>query len=289
MLCYSLAREKSVPFLRKSSFVSFCGDASWIRRLGLCRTHSAHSNGGQSSTIPTNVLSSAIDTSTKKALILKNASVSESSGESIGADKDLVMTPAESLSTAIEAVRSRGILPSLNEAQIQEMNVLDARFERLCQEELGPVRGIETTRQIIQEERLEKRATKEVANIYLNNWLYSRYALQLGYERLNKVPAQVVAETLIRVGTEIRFFRYKNPKTILKELFRYGRSAMQARYQQKDALAVAKAARPNGPTTARQAAAVKEDPRLWDESLFAHKWVGKQIHRPSKWGRKRKK
>jgi hypothetical protein len=234
-------------------------------------------------------------TSFTKSINLENVSVSKSSGEITGVDMCPVLTPLETLTAAIEAVRSRGILPSLSEAQVQELNVLNARFERLCQEELGPLRGIETTRQIIKEERLEKRATKEVANIYLNNWLYSRYALQLGYERLNKVPALVVAETLIRVGTEIRFYRYKNPKTILKELFRYGRSVMQARYQQKDSLAVAKAAAPPVPAparpvaAARPSAAVKEDPRLWDESLFAHKWVGKKIHRPSKWGRKRKK
>jgi hypothetical protein len=279
MLCYSLVRGKSVPFLRKGCFVSFCGDA---------RTRSAHTTGDQSSKIPTNVLSSAMNTSSTKTFNLENTSDSKSSAESACVDMYRVMTAAETLTAAIEAVRSRGILPSLSEAQAQELNVLNARFKRLCQEELGPVRGIETTRQIIQEERLEKRATKEVANIYLNNWLYSRYALQLGYERLNKVPAQVVAETLIRVGTEIRFFRYKNPKTILKELFRYGHSAMQARYQQKDALAVTKAATPPEPAAARTVAAVKEDPRLWDESLFAHKWVGRKIHRPSKWGRKRK-
>jgi hypothetical protein len=285
MLCYSLVREKSVSLLRKGSFASFCGYASWVRRLALYQTHSAHSKGGRSTKIPANVISNAMYTSFTKSINLENVSVSKSSGEITGVDMCPVLTPLETLTAAIEAVRSRGILPSLSEAQVQELNVLNARFERLCQEELGPLRGIETTRQIIKEERLEKRATKEVANIYLNNWLYSRYALQLGYERLNKVPALVVAETLIRVGTEIRFFRYKNPKTILKELFRYGRSVMQARYQQKDALAAA----PPVPAPARPAAAVKEDPRLWDESLFAHKWVGKKIHRPSKWGRKRKK
>jgi hypothetical protein len=124
--------------------------------------------------------------------------------------------------------------PEWTDTMQRHLDRLEKRFERLELEPYGRNRGIELARQMIESEKLVKKGTKAAGNVYLNNWIYTRYALKLGYRRINDMPGDVLANTLIREGTEIRFFKFKNPKTILKELYRFNHSTMQERYRQKD-------------------------------------------------------
>jgi hypothetical protein len=170
--------------------------------------------------------------------------------------------------------------PVMTDAMQVELETLNRRFERLELEPYGPTRGITTTLQLIKEEKLEARITKRVANLYLNNWIYKRYALRLEYPLLTQVPSDVVANTLIREGTTIRFFRYKNPKTILKELFRYGESVMQQRYFKKDADSLKPPKPVENPLTPEEE---EYERRAWDRKLFAPKPFGHKRKRLGKW------
>ena len=125
----------------------------------------------------------------------------------------------------------------------RDLAILEKRFLLLELEPHGRRRGIEVAQQIIREEKLEQRATKAVANTHLNNWIYRRYSLPLGYDKITDVPSDLLANTLIRDGTTIRFWKYKNAKTILKEMYRYPQrpTTMQQRYLEKDQKAMAKA------------------------------------------------
>ncbi len=158
----------------------------------------------------------------------------------------------------------------------KEMATLEKRFLRLELEPHGKTRGIQVARQMIEEEKLEKRATKPLANIYLNNWIYRYYALKLGYDKLNDVPGEVLANNMIREGTTIRFWKYKNPKTVLKEMFRYPNrpTVMQRRYIDKDRKAEAQKETPKNSTLTPEEE--ERERRMWDPNLFKPKLYGKK-------------
>ena len=112
--------------------------------------------------------------------------------------------------------------PRFTEAMKAQYDVIEQRFvQRLDHERPGRNRGIECARQIVLEEQLEKKASTACGNLYLNNWIYRRFTLPLGYRRMIDVPGDLLANTLIREGTTIRFTRYGDPKKILLELYRY--------------------------------------------------------------------
>ena len=165
----------------------------------------------------------------------------------------------------------------------KDLAILEKRFLRLELEPHGRHRGIEVARQMIEEEKLEKRVTKGVANVYLNNWIYRLYSLRLGYDKITDIPGEILAHHLIRDGTTIRFWKYKNPKTILKEMYRYPTrpTAMQQRYIDKDQkeerkdTTVAATATTNSMTPEEE----EREKRMWDPNLLRPKPYGTKKHR----------
>ena len=112
--------------------------------------------------------------------------------------------------------------PRFTESMKREYDVIEQRFtQKLDHESHGRNRGIECARQMVLEEKIEKKASTACGNLYLNTWLYRRFTLPLGYQRIRDVPGVLLANTLIRDGTTIRFDRYKDPKLIILELYRY--------------------------------------------------------------------
>jgi hypothetical protein len=112
--------------------------------------------------------------------------------------------------------------PRFTEAMEGQYKVIEQRFvQKLDHERPGRHRGIECARQMVLEEKLEKKASTACGNLYLNTWIYRRFSLPLGYRRITDVPGVVLANTLIREGTTIRFERYKDPKLIILEMYRY--------------------------------------------------------------------
>jgi hypothetical protein len=112
--------------------------------------------------------------------------------------------------------------PRFTEAMQGQYEVINQRFvQKLDHERPGRNRGIECARQMVLEEKLEKKASRACGNLYLNTWIYRRFTLPLGYRRITDVPGEVLANVLIREGTKIRFQRYKDPKLIILEMYRY--------------------------------------------------------------------
>lgn len=93
--------------------------------------------------------------------------------------------------------------------------------QKLDHERPGRNRGIECARQIVLDENIEKKASTATGNLYLNTWIYRRFCLPLGYTRFTDVPGVILANKLIREGTTVRFERYKDPKLIVVEMYRY--------------------------------------------------------------------
>ena len=178
--------------------------------------------------------------------------------------------------------------PKLSAEMKKDLAILEKRFIRLEFEPHGRYRGIDVARQMIMEEKLDKVYTKAVANLYLNNWIYRRYALKLGYNKITDVPGEIVANTLIRDGTTIRFWKYKNPKTILKEMYRYPTrpTSMQQRYIEKDYKAES-LKNDNGTNTVSVTTPMTPEEeelekRMWDPTLFRPKLYGYKARREAK-------
>jgi hypothetical protein len=214
------------------------------------------------------------------------SSTEDVSSSSITPTGEITAPPEESAKVPAipPPIAATYVAPPLTEEMKRELDLLQRRFARLELEPHGPKRGIATTLKIMAEEKLEERITTSLANIYLNNWIYRRYALRLGYPVLIQVPGEVVANTLIREGTTVRFWKYKNPKTVLKELFRYGESVMQQRYLKKDADSL----KPKPPSLLTPEEEAYEK-RAWDYSLYAPKPYGHKRKRPGKWRKLKKK
>lgn len=112
--------------------------------------------------------------------------------------------------------------PRFTEGMKKEYDAIERRFVQKLDDQIpGRNRGIECARQIVLDEKIEKKASTACGNIYLTKWIYRRFTLPLGYRRIYDVPGVVLANTLIRDGTTIRFPRYKDPKLILLEMYRY--------------------------------------------------------------------
>ena len=100
----------------------------------------------------------------------------------------------------------------------------------------GTIRGRHAVRTILTENKLHKKPNSAVCQGTLNQWLYRRHALKLGYLTLKDVPSVVLANSLIREGTKIRFHSLDHVKNVLKEIFRYGTSQLlDNHYLPKDA------------------------------------------------------
>ena len=187
-----------------------------------------------------------------------------------------VLCKQHSSVSAIDGCKNGEKPPKWTAAMEKELAILEKRFFRLELEPHGKTRGIEVARQMIVEEKIEKRATKPMANIYLNNWIYRYYALKLGYDKLTDIPGEVLANDMIREGTTIRFWKYKNPKTILKEMFRYPDrpTVMQQRYIDKDRKAESRkgTVQVNALTPEEE----ERERRMWDPNLFKPKLYGKK-------------
>jgi hypothetical protein len=170
--------------------------------------------------------------------------------------------------------------PKLTAEMQRDLAILEKRFIRLELEPHGRRRGIEVTQQMLREEKLDK-ATKAVANIWLNNWIYRRYSLPLGYDKITDVPGDILAHTLIREGTEIRFWKYKNAKTILKEMYRYPQrpTTMQQRYLEKDQKAMNNDGKNDTATPPLTPEEEERERRMWDPRLFRPKLYGYKARR----------
>ena len=112
--------------------------------------------------------------------------------------------------------------PKFTETMRKEYDAIERRFvEKLDHERPGRNRGIECARKIVLDEQIEKKASTACGNLYLNTWIYRRFTLPLGYRRMTDVPGVLLANLLIREGTNIRFKRYGDPKKIILEMYRY--------------------------------------------------------------------
>jgi hypothetical protein len=180
-------------------------------------------------------------------------------------------------------------VPKLTAEMKRDLAILEKRFLRLELEPHGRYRGIEVALKMIREEKLEKRVTKALANLHLNNWIYRLYSLKLGYEKITDVPGDILANTLIRDGTTIRFWKYKNAKTILKEMYRYPTrpTSMQQRYVEKDYKAESLANGEGMISTSAMATPLtpeeeEREKQMWDPRLFRPKLYGYKARREAK-------
>jgi hypothetical protein len=175
--------------------------------------------------------------------------------------------------------------PRFTDHMKAELEAIEQRFKLLDLERYGRHRGIECARRILLDEKIEKRASTATGNIYLNNWIYRRYSLKLGYDKVTDVPGDVLANTLIRDGTTIRFFKYKNAKTILLELYRYPErpTSMQKRYLLKDHRAEMTEEEADGmlnfDTEFLTPEEEEAEKRMWDRTMFAPKLFGYKARR----------
>lgn len=122
-------------------------------------------------------------------------------------------------------------VPTLEEYREQ----MNQRFVAIEKEKFGPNRGVGAVKFLAGKkcEQMHKVVTTKLANTILNDWIYSRHALRHGHRHINHMNKVQLAESLIRPGTFIKF-EPAIARKCLKEIFRYGKSAMLQTYHDRD-------------------------------------------------------